>query len=658
MVTKLNTKEINSLREQLIKLNAAYRMGKPQISDIEYDKLVEKLWQNNPKDKFFEKGIVEKAEDRMEKLPVPMFSLEKVKTLKELRKWLQKMSDAGCKTVIITPKFDGISLVVDESVNDAWTRGDGVMGQKSSLHYKRMNKPIPRSEDVPLYTWGEAILAKRTFTYLKKKCRDFNYKNARNMVAGLFNSPDGYKSSFIDFVDFIRYGCDEFHLNKNVQLLKMKNAYGKEFVADWKIYFISTLLGLKDIELNSFLNEDLYNVFNDKYKIDGIVIEVDEAKVRFEIGRLNNGNPGYAIAFKREEWCDVYQTTVKSIEYGIGKTGVLNPVIVIDPVEMDGATVSRATAYNAKTLIERNICPGAIIEIIRSGDVIPKHLKTISFDSIEMQQQVKSMQVCPSCGEILEWDETETNLLCKNSDCKERVISELVYFFRTMGCEEFEEPSLRKLYENGYTYYTDIIDLSCKELQQILGKSRGETVYQQIQKFLIGGEGVPLARYLTALNIFDGKIGETICQKILDNSDEFGEEKNGMFVLKRLTVDRLICLIANIPGIGEKFARAFINGINQFCLCPLIQISYIKSPKIEVTDGEKMFVCMTGFRSKELEQALTSKGHTVLNGVTKACTVLVVADLNSTSSKMKTAKQLGIRIVDRKTFEDEILPKG
>lgn len=168
MVTKLNTKEINSLREQLIKLNAAYRMGKPQISDIEYDKLVEKLWQNNPKDKFFEKGIVEKAEDRMEKLPVPMFSLEKVKTLKELRKWLQKMSDAGCKTVIITPKFDGISLVVDESVNDAWTRGDGVMGQKSSLHYKRMNKPIPRSEDVPLYTWGEAILAKRTFTYLKK----------------------------------------------------------------------------------------------------------------------------------------------------------------------------------------------------------------------------------------------------------------------------------------------------------------------------------------------------------------------------------------------------------------------------------------------------------------------------------------------------------
>ena len=268
------------------------------------------------------------------------------------------------------------------------------------------------------------------------------------------------------------------------------------------------------------------------------------------------------------------------------------------------------------------------------------------------------MQVCPSCGKVLEWDETETNLLCKNPDCKERVISELVYFFRTMGCEEFEEPSLRKLYENGYTYYTDIIDLSCKELQQILGKSRGETVYKQIQKFLIGGEGVPLARYLTALNIFDGKIGETICQKILDNSDEFGEEKNGMFVLKRLTVDRLICLIANIPGIGEKFARAFINGINQFCPYPLIQISYIKSPKIEVTDGEKMFVCMTGFRSKELEQALTSKGHTVLNGVTKACTVLVVADLNSTSSKMKTAKQLGIRIVDRKTFEDEILPKG
>lgn len=147
----------------------------------------------------------------------------------------------------------------------------------------------------------------------------------------------------------------------------MKNAYGKEFVADWKIYFISTLLGLKDIELNSFLNEDLYNVFNDKYKIDGIVIEVDEAKVRSEIGRLNNGNPGYAIAFKREEWCDVYQTTVKSIEYGIGKTGVLNPVIVIDPVEMDGATVSRATAYNAKHSSKETFAPVLLLKLFVQG---------------------------------------------------------------------------------------------------------------------------------------------------------------------------------------------------------------------------------------------------------------------------------------------------
>ena len=113
-MAKLSQEKINSLRAELVALNKAYREGNPQISDVDYDHMVETLRVNSPEDEFFKKGIVEEATDRMEPLPVPMYSLEKIKTIKDFRKWLQKMFAAGCKEIVATPKFDGISLVVDE----------------------------------------------------------------------------------------------------------------------------------------------------------------------------------------------------------------------------------------------------------------------------------------------------------------------------------------------------------------------------------------------------------------------------------------------------------------------------------------------------------------------------------------------------------------
>lgn len=654
---KLSTSRINQLRDDLIAFNEAYRKGEPQISDNEYDHLVEVLRVNSPSDEFFQRGIVEKPTDRMEKLPVPMYSLEKLKTTKEFRKWLNKMLEAGATEIVATPKFDGISLVVDEDTDKAWTRGDGVEGQRSDSHYYKMNS-IPSNDpkyDYPDHTWGEAIIKKVTFAQLRDK-QGFEYKNARNMVAGLFNAPGGYNSPYMPNVDFIRYGSD-MPLDKGQQLARMKEIYGGN-VADSATFILEEILELSDSELDMFLNEELHDEFDKEYKIDGVVIEVNEYKIREKLGRLPNGNPAYAIAFKREEWCDVYQTRVTGIELGVGKSGTINPVILVDPVEINGATVSRVTGYNMAYMFDKRICKGALIEITRGGDVIPKHLKTLSFNNNTFEQFMDDCTVCPSCGKFLRWDTTMVNLVCTNDDCKEKVISELVYFFRTMGCEEFEEPTLRKLYDAGYKTVDSIVTLQTDQLQEILGEIIGRVVSQQIIRVMT--EGVPLARYLSALNIFDGKIAENTCQKILDNLPEYCISRivNGDEHLENLTerfywVDNLI----KIPGIGSVIAKAFMEGIQkkrtkvQFP----VKFSYIQTPKQAApVDGERMYVCFTGFRDKELEEALTAKGHVVLNGVTKECTLLVVKDLNSTSSKMDTARKRGIRIVSREEFTNEI----
>lgn len=640
---------VNELRKQLVELNRLYREGNPIVSDVEYDNLVEELRKASPNDSFFEKGIVEEATDRMELLPLPMYSLEKIKNVSDFRKWLSKMYECGAKEIVCTPKYDGISLLTyDRDGNQAWTRGDGVEGQRSDLHFSKMNNGKSNGYFSNVYTWGEAICKKKAFEHLKEKL-NVPYKNARNMVAGVFNSPDGYKNSVLPFIDFVRYGINE-PINKDIQLKVLRNRYQNATI--FKKYEISYLLRLCDEELNELIDLELHHEFNNEYKIDGVVFEVNEYSVREKLGRLPNGNPVYAIAFKRAEWCDTYQTKVTGIEFGIGKTGVLNPVIIVEPVEMDGVTVTRASAYNAAYLIDNHICVGALIEITRSGEVIPKHLKTIEYDENEFIDMMDDLVICPSCGEPLKWNESHVDLVCQNRFCKEREISEMVYFFRSVGCEGFEEPTIRTLYDNGWTSLYDYSHTWKGNYQKYLGKVKGEKVFNEIQRII--SDGVTLAKLMSAYNVFEGKLAEKTCQLIIDNLDEktLGDLECKLYkqAAKNLTVEKLV----KIQGVGEITAMAFIKGLLEFQDSVGVKISYIKSPKIVCT-GEKYYVCMTGFRDKELEKAFLERGHEVLSGVTSKCNLLITENLDGTSSKMKKAKEMKIRIVLREKANELLL---
>ena len=650
--------KLAELRNELYRLNDLYRKGTPEVSDTEYDALVEYLRKQNPEDEFFTKGIVEKATDRMEPLPLPMYSLEKVKTYKELKKWLKKVYDLGARDICITPKFDGISLLVNEQTEQAWTRGDGVEGQRSDVHYHSLvdNDHCDIEFEKPYYTWGEAIFRRADFDTVKENGAE--YKNARNAVAGLFNSPDGTNPA-LQYVSYVRYGSD-LKMSKMEQLATMKEQ-GFTVAPNFGMYIDEILDTVETPEDDEeYTDADMEKEFdawfedwNKTWNCDGLVFEVDEYEIREKLGRLPNGNPAYAIAFKKPEWVPGYLTTVKNIEANISKDGVWCPVIVVEPVEMDGATVERVTGYNAQYIVDNHIHPGAEIEITRSGQVIPKHIRTVKWDAYKFDTWfVENAYYCPSCGRLMQYDENGVNLVCQEEGCEQRVISGIVYFFKTLGVEGFSEPTIRTLYKEGYDTLDKVLGATIPALQRIFGQVRGMNVFTAISKSI--AEEQPLSRIMTALNCFRGVIAESVAEKIISNTGD----PRPYFASR--TLEQAERELSQIEGVGEQSINAFCDGCKRYDdyrrnnpEFPYTVTITVKKQPVQVADNQ-LVVCMTGFRDKELEQRLESQGHRVVSGVTRDCNVLVVADLSSQSSKSQKAREKGIRIVDRETFNKEI----
>lgn len=648
----------NEIRNELYRLNDLYRKGTPEVTDAEYDALVERLSRQKPQDEFFTKAIVEKADDRMEPLPLPMHSLEKVKTYKELKKWLKKMYDLGARDICVTPKFDGISLLVNEQTEQAWTRGDGTRGQRSDVHYHSLadNDHCDIEFTKPYYTWGEAIFRRADFDTVKENGAE--YKNARNAVAGLFNSPEGTNPA-LQYVSYVRYGSD-LPMSKMEQLATMKQQ-GLN-VAPYFDMFIDEILDTVENPQDDeeYTDADMEKEFdawfedwNRTWNCDGLVFEVDEYKITKQLGRLPNGNPAYAIAYKKPEWVPGYLTTVRDIEANISKDGVWCPVIVVEPVEMNGATVERVTGYNAQYIVDNHIHPGAEIEITRSGQVIPKHIRTVKWNAHEFDRFFNErMQVCPSCGEYMSYDENGVNLACPNEQCEQRVISGIVYFFKTLGVEGFSEPTIRTLYREGYNTLDRVLGATIPALQRIFGQVRGMNVFTAISLSI--AEQQPLSRIMTALNCFRGVIAESVADRIISNT---GDPR--LYFASR-TLEQAERELSRIEGVGEQSINAFCDGCKRYDdyrrnnpEFPYTVTITVKKEPVQAAENQ-LVVCMTGFRDKELESLLLSRGHKVVNGVTRDCNVLVVADLSSQSSKSQKAREKGIRIVDRETFSKEI----
>lgn len=632
-------KHQKDLEEKIVEANQLYREGNPVMSDKEYDSMKEGLEKYFPDSDILKKAIVEESVkgDRMERLPFPMFSLEKVKTVDEIVRWVKDVWELSSNDrVVITPKYDGISLLVDETTNDCWTRGDGTEGQNSRDHYRYVNHGNPMNKK-GCFTFGEAIIPVGMFL---KNVKPLGYKSARNAVAGAFNADD-FNAQVLGNTAYVRYGIMDSDRDKSMQLAELRNDYGNYATQYWV-----TSAGVFDDNKTAltYLNDLFESIKN--FKCDGLVIEVDNKKKRDDLGRLPNGNPRYAIAYKNPDWQERYTTKVQKIEWSVSKDGKAKPVIVFSPVEFDGATVSRCTGYNAKYITDNHISPNAYIVVSRSGDVIPKHLETVSYSVELFREMCDGMMICPSCGNPLKWDETLTDIVCINPDCKEKKIKQIAYFFATLETEEMQEATIRKFYEGGLDSVEKIVNASEKELSQIggIGAKLSKKLRGQFDKY--ADNGVSFAKILTAYNVFGGVIGEKTCQMIFDSLSD--EDIDTIFKEGKTPMESLLA----VPGVAETTAKIFNNGIGLFFYIienSPFPISYVKNNVVLADNPES--VCFTGFRNKEWEERLSKEGHKVVSGVSKNTTILVTKDKESSSSKVKKAKELSIPILTPEEFE-------
>jgi NAD-dependent DNA ligase len=634
---------IDQERQWLIDRNKEYRAGDPTVSDAVYDERYYKFCEQYPDDILAQDSVMEEIPDDndKEKMPIAMFSLNKKKSIQEIRSWAKNKGLPEDVELIATSKYDGISLCNDEETNNkTLTRGDGFFGQNRTEHFKYINKESFFSSlnvnNHNFYSYGEALIPKPAWKeYFEGKINPKNgklYKAARNTVAGLFNNkiptPD-----ILKHVVFMRYGLvkksgEELSKIDQLDTLNCLNTIEVPYV----------VLKLNDENLKEKL-DNLYKEWGKMFDIDGIVLELNDISLRQDLGREENNNPAWSIAYKNPEWAEVKKTKVISIKIGVSKQGFFNPVIGVEPVIVGGVQISNVTGYNMRYVIDNNICIGSEINIIRSGDVIPKHLQTTKFVKSDVDNYIKSLEYCPYCGTQTEWNENNIQLVCPNEKCSERMLSTLIYFFGSLEIDDFGEGEIKKLFDKGYDTPEKILTITHEELKNMEGwadKSINK-LFSQFKK--LREEGVPLANLMQALDLFNGKLGKKVAQKIFDEFD-------GDFDFENNVVERL----CNIDGVSDITANWFIKGRNlyysKYQNFP-VKISYIQTPKKELT-GDKYVgfsVCMTGFRDASLEDIIVKNGGIIASGVSKKTTHLLVKDKDTTSSKATKARSLGIPIM-------------
>lgn len=601
-----------SLKKEIREANKAYRLtSSPIIPDDEYDEKLEELENIATSEEFYEfldvlKTDVIMGSKRKEKLPHVMASLNKVKTLAEIKAWYKSKNIPDNVTIVLTPKLDGLSLIVDETNGKAWTSGDGAIGQRSDEHFKKL-KTGKQGKGL---SYGEAIMSKTLF---EKKYAD-KYSNPRNLASGQLNSDD--PSEILKDMHYIRYSLPESDTDKSFQIQYCNT------LNEYKLpYLITTLAHLTEEKMLS-----LFNKWRTEFELDGIVIDIDDSTLRKKLGRHSStDNPEYARAYKGN-FEEVKEAKVIKVITKVSKLGYVIPVVVIEPTKLDGAIVSKASMYNYKTVQDMGIGTGAIVTIKRSGQVIPKVIKVI--------KEAKSIDIpknCPSCNTVLEWNETNTHLVCENPNCPSQRLQRIISFFTIMKIEEVGKGTLETMYDNGFDTIKKILKMTVNDFLSLPGFANrsADIAYTNIQVKL---KGVSLSQLMHASGCF-----RILGSRKLALVEHLYEENPSIEVLK------------SINGFSDKSAKAYLRGVSLFkeFIKPLpitVQKAKKESKKITGSKCNGMIVVFTGFRDDDLETKIKEAGGEIGSGVSKKTTHLIMKKKGSGSGKEQKAIDLGIII--------------
>lgn len=648
----VSNKETMETREKIDELlqairihNDQYRKGHPIVSDSVYDREVEMLRELDPDNEWFKKiEPVPVGAARKVSLPLQMKSLYKVKDIAELKEWI---SGAGLKEndeVIIMPKFDGLSLLCNESTGEAYSRGGSENeGQDCTLHLKKNGA---KRDTAFRYTYGEFVFGvKKWMDYFAGRINvesGEKWKSPRNTAAGLLNRD--IPSDLLKYVDFYRYGTDEETLKQyrtfEEVLTSLCDTYSQPK------YF--TKRPVKDID--GLYLADAFKTWRKEYYIDGLVIYANDLTAWGRLGRhKTTGNPMYAIAYKHPDFTESFETCVTGVTWNVSKSGALKPVVNIEKVDTGECEMDSPTGYNASWIRSMHIAAGAKIIVTRSGGVIPKILETLDpapFDSIrEMWDEVA---VCPCCGQPTKWSDSYVELVCDNPLCPGTREAKIMFFFSTCGAENMGDETVSKMYQSGLNSINSILHATFEQLLRVdgIGETFANTIMNNNKRIL---NDMELPTIMQASDCFQG-IGKIKAKQILDSLDKSAQDliyANEPLMTVWPSKDELEKM--------NKTNRAFWNGIGAFQ--NFINQTGIKlnrpEPQSMNIEGKckGMAVCFSGIRDVALEAYITSEGGSICAGITKKTTHLVVKDPGSRTSKIIKAKECDIPIVSIDDFK-------
>lgn len=627
-----------------------YVLDNPSVPDREYDRLYDELVALEG-----ERG--ERYEDsptrRVGGEPISAFSkhnhlsrlysLDKAVTEEQLDSFDQRVRKIGNPTYTVEYKFDGLTVCLTYDKGKfirATTRGNGVTGEDVTAQVLTIRSfPLTIPYQGTLEAQGEAVIR---LSVLEKynKIADEPLKNARNAAAGAIRNLDP-KITEKRRPEILFYNVNymsEGALSSQEEIFR--------FLRDnkFKVFPFLRVCRTKEEVWNAVREIETGRKTLDVLT-DGAVIKVNETALREELGYTDKF-PRWAIAFKFE--AEEAVTEVKDVVWQIGRTGKLTPLALLDPVDLGGATVSKATLNNYGDICRKKVNVGSMVVIRRSNEVIPEILR--STDDGESGEPVRKPTVCPYCKTALV--ETGANLFCPNEDCIPRVVARLTNFAAKdgMNIDGFSEMTAQTLHLTlGVKRFSDLYRLTKPQLLGLDGfkDKKADNLLSSLEK----SKRVPLANFIFALGI-DG-VGKKTAK---DLAACFGSVK----ALGEATAEQL----AAIPDVGEIMAtdignyfadekniaeinELFSLGVSPFCEEKREEGSFA---------GEKVVLTgsLASFTRGEAGKLIESLGGEVLSSVTKQTTLVVAGD--AAGSKLEKAKKLGIKIIGEDEFKALLNP--
>ena len=641
------TKMLNEYR------NAYYNESESIISDYEYDKLYDELeklenetglsFANSPTKTV---GFQVKSELEKIKHSHPMLSLDKTKSVDDLRKF------AGDKDCILSLKMDGLTCLLtyeNGGLVQAETRGNGDIGELIT-HNANVFENIPLTIEYKGHfeIEGEAIITYDDFEKINKVLpEDKKYKNPRNLVSGSVRQLDN-RIAAQRHIKFVAWKvptevCSNSFLNR----LKYAKELGFEIVP---LFTYSGKSSDKE-NLPEMIESLKIKAHDYGYPIDGLVMTYNDIQYGESLG-LTGHHPRHSVAYKFYD--EEFETILNNIEWTMGKSGCLTPTAVFEPVEIDGTIVERASLHNMSIFKDLELSHGDTITVFKANQIIPQV-------SDNLDRTLNNLCIppstCPICGgktEIVKDNDTEV-LMCSNSNCKGKLLGKLSAFASRdkMNIDGLSDETLSKFIARGWlTCFSDIYKLKDYYIHMINMSGFGRKSIDKLIDSIEKSRSVELNRFIAALSI--PGVGDSTAKDISKHC----EYDFDTFVLK--LIDKYNWSV--IDGIGEKTSQQINEWIDDSgnredfrkLLQTIIPVNLNTNNNTDQSLAGKNFVVtgdVTQFKNrKELQKFIESKGGKVTGSVTSKTNWLINNDVESTSSKNKKARELGVPIISEKDF--------